>query len=179
MTIFLSAAALAALAAGVAYLRHYRRSTKEVAFVRTGLGGCSIALGGAGMFAFPVIHVMIAVLMAPFRLAVSRTHENAPIAPDGTRTALSVEMRIRVQPSREGVYRAACTLGPGAGSVKSLLDAAECGFDKAFAAVAADFTSNGEPDLFVQALRTALADAFWENGFTMDTASFDYGCSKT
>jgi uncharacterized membrane protein YqiK len=50
----------------------YRRSTKEVAFVRTGFLGEKVVIDG-GAFVWPIIHDITPVNMNTLPLAVSRT----------------------------------------------------------------------------------------------------------
>ena len=49
----------------------YRRSTKETAFVRTGLGGEKVVISG-GAFVVPVLHEIMPVGMNVMRIEVSR-----------------------------------------------------------------------------------------------------------
>ena len=65
---------LTALAIAIAvYLLHwlYRRSSKEVSFVRTGLGGEKVVLNG-GAFVLPIIHNITTVGMRTLRIEVKR-----------------------------------------------------------------------------------------------------------
>ena len=57
----------------------YRRSTKEVSFVRTGLGGERVVING-GAFVLPIIHETTPVNMNVVRLEVTREKENATIS---------------------------------------------------------------------------------------------------
>ena len=65
---------LAALSiAIVVYLLHwlYRRSSKEVSFVRTGLSGEKVVLSG-GAFVLPIVHNITSVGMRTLRIEVKR-----------------------------------------------------------------------------------------------------------
>ena len=65
---------LAAIVIAVAaYLLHwlYRRSTKDVSFVRTGFGGEKVIMGG-GALVLPILHDITEVNMNTLRLEVTR-----------------------------------------------------------------------------------------------------------
>ena len=65
---------LAAIVIAVlAYLLHwlYRRSSKDVSFVRTGLGGEKVVMGG-GALVLPIVHDVTDVSMNTLRLEVQR-----------------------------------------------------------------------------------------------------------
>lgn len=52
---------------GIIIARLYRRSSKEISFVRTGFGGEKVILGG-GAIVLPVLHEIIPVNMNTLRL---------------------------------------------------------------------------------------------------------------
>ena len=58
---------LALIIIGTILARLYKRSSKEVSFVRTGFGGEKVILGG-GAIVLPVLHEVIPVNMNPLRL---------------------------------------------------------------------------------------------------------------
>ena len=88
----------------------YRRSTKEVSFVRTGLGGEKVVING-GAFVLPIIHETTPVNMNVVQLEVVRDKENALITKDRMRVDMVAEFYVRVAPTREAVSMAAATLG--------------------------------------------------------------------
>src|SRR5215210_8871267 len=95
------------IAIGVALLRWlYRRSTKEVAFVRTGFGGEKVVING-GAFVVPVLHEVTPVNMNVMRVEVRRGQANALITRDRMRVDLIAEFFLRVKPTREFVALAA------------------------------------------------------------------------
>ena len=94
---------LAAIVIAVlAYLLHwlYRRSSKDVSFVRTGLGGEKVVMGG-GALVLPIVHDVTDVSMNTLRLEVQRTREKALITRDRMRIELQVEFYVRVMPNAE------------------------------------------------------------------------------
>ncbi len=88
----------------------YRRSTKEIAFVRTGFLGEKVVIDG-GAFVWPIIHDITPVNMNSMPLSVVRNKDNALITRDRIRVDVEAEFYVRVRPTREAVSIAASTLG--------------------------------------------------------------------
>ena len=74
----------------------YLRSSKERAFVRTGLGGQKVVMNG-GAFVLPIVHEVIPVNMNTLRLEVSRGRDKALITSDRMRVDVVAEFYVRVQ----------------------------------------------------------------------------------
>ncbi len=81
----------------------YRRSSKEVSFVRTGLMGEKVVING-GAFVLPFIHDVTPVNMNVLRLAVTRASEDALITGTG-RVDIDAEFYVRVKPTAGGLGR--------------------------------------------------------------------------
>ncbi|MEP6880567.1 MAG: flotillin family protein, partial [Dokdonella sp.] len=75
---------VALFALGLVFARLYRRSSKEIAFVRTGLGGEKVVRDG-GVLVLPVLHETIPVNMNTLKLEVLRAREAALITRDRMR----------------------------------------------------------------------------------------------
>jgi len=88
----------------------YRRSTKEVAFVRTGFMGEQVVIDG-GAFVWPIIHDITPVNMNTLPLAITREKEDALITKDRMRIDVDAEFYVRVAQTKEAVSLAASTLG--------------------------------------------------------------------
>ncbi len=88
----------------------YRRSTKEVAFVRTGFLGEKVVING-GAFVWPIIHDITPVNMNSLQLAVTREKDEALITRDRMRIDVDAEFYVRVNQTKEAVSLAASTLG--------------------------------------------------------------------
>ena len=84
---------------GIIIARLYRRSSKEISFVRTGFGGEKVILGG-GAIVLPVLHEIIPVNMNTLRLEVRRADDQALITRDRMRVDVMAEFYVRVKPSR-------------------------------------------------------------------------------
>ncbi|MEP4805563.1 MAG: flotillin family protein, partial [Hyphomicrobiales bacterium] len=68
----------------------YRRSTKEIAFVRTGFLGERVVIDG-GAFVWPIVHDITPVNMNTLQLEVARTREDALITKDRIRVDVEAE----------------------------------------------------------------------------------------
>ena len=90
------------------FARLYRRSSKEISFVRTGFGGQKVIVNG-GALVFPVLHETIPVNMNTLRLEVRRANEAALITKDRMRVDVQAEFYVRVQPTTESIANAAQT----------------------------------------------------------------------
>src|SRR3972149_1712942 len=88
----------------------YRRSTKEVAFVRTGFRGEKVVIDG-GAFVWPIIHDITPVNMNTLPLEVVREKNDALITKDRMRVDVEAEFYVRVRPTKQAVSIAASTLG--------------------------------------------------------------------
>ena len=96
---------------GVYVLRWlYRRSTKEVAFVRTGFLGEKVVVNG-GAFVIPVLHEITQVNMNVMRIEVRREHQMAPITKNRIRVDLVGEFFVRVGASSRACFRRSADAG--------------------------------------------------------------------
>lgn len=151
----------------------YVRSSKDRAFVRTGLGGQRVVLDG-GAFVLPVIHDVTPVNMGTVRLEVARGQQSAIITKDRMRVDVTTEFYVRVQGSREGVAAAAQTLGPRTLQVDSLKELFEGKFIDALRTVAATMTLEDLHEhrgTYVRAVREAVAEDLLKNGLELEAAS--------
>ncbi len=100
------------LIAVVVYLLYwlYRRSSKDVAFVRTGLGGEKVVISG-GALVLPIIHDVTDVGMNTLRLEARRGANKALITKNRMRVNVTAEFYVRVKPDAASVSLAAQSLG--------------------------------------------------------------------
>src|SRR6218665_1319157 len=139
---------LAAIVIAVAaYLLHwlYRRSTKDVSFVRTGFGGEKVVMGG-GALVLPILHDLTEVNMNTLRLEVTRAREKSLITKDRMRVELTVEFYVRVAPNIEAVATAARSLGNRTMSAEQLKDLIQGRFVDAMGGAAAKMTLEQIPE---------------------------------
>src|SRR5512144_1153029 len=88
----------------------YRRSSKEISFVRTGLFGDKAVIN-SGAFVLPFIHEVTPVNMNVLRMQVVRNRADALITKDRMRVDIESEFYVRVPPTPEAVTIAAATVG--------------------------------------------------------------------
>lgn len=88
----------------------YRRASKEIAFVRTGIGGEKVVMNG-GALVFPVFHETMPVSMNTLVLSVVRKDAEALITLDRLRIDVKAEFYVRVRPDAGAIAMAAQTLG--------------------------------------------------------------------
>jgi uncharacterized membrane protein YqiK len=163
-----------AVAIGIwAMNRFYRRSSKEVSFVRTGLGGQKVVMNG-GAFVLPIVHEVIPVNMNTLRLEVRRGRDTALITKDRMRVDVVAEFYVRVQASPDAIAAAAQTLGRRTMQPESLKELVEGKFVDALRSVAAEMTmehlheKRGE---YVKRVRQAVAEDLLQNGLELESVS--------
>ncbi|MBX6321362.1 MAG: flotillin family protein [Rhodospirillaceae bacterium] len=167
---------LAAIVIAVAvYLLHwlYRRSSKDVSFVRTGFGGEKVVMGG-GAFVLPIVHDVTEVSMNTLRLEVRRAGEKSLITKDRMRVEVTVEFFVRVIPSPDAVAAAARTLGHRTMNPESLKDLVQGRFVDAMGLVAAKMTMeemHEQRGAYITAVKEQVAGTLTQNGLELETAS--------
>ena len=129
------------LIAVVVYLLYwlYRRSSKEVAFVRTGLGGEKVVLSG-GALVLPIVHNITQVGMNTLRLEVRRGEKHALITKNRMRVEVVAEFYLRVRPDDASVAAAAQSLGRRTMDAEDLKELVQGRFVDALSTVAAKMT---------------------------------------
>jgi uncharacterized membrane protein YqiK len=151
----------------------YLRSSKERAFVRTGLGGQKVVMNG-GALVLPIVHEVIPVNMNTLRLEVSRGRERALITRDRMRVDVTSEFYVRVQAGAEAIAAAAQTLGQRTMQPEMLKELVEGKFVDALRTVAAEMSmeemheKRGE---YVKRVRAAAAADLLQNGLELETVS--------
>lgn len=158
---------------GLIFARLYKRSSKEVSFVRTGLGGQRVIMNG-GALVFPVLHEIIPVNMNTMRLEVRRADEQALITRDRMRVDVLAEFYTRVQPTVESIANAAQTLGQRTMYPDALRELVEGKFVDALRAVAAEMAMEELHEQrvdFVQKVQLAVSEDLLKNGLELETVS--------
>ena len=128
------------IAIGV-YLLHwlYRHSSKDQSFIRTGLGGERVVMGG-GAFVVPIVHAITLVNMNAVPVEIRRAGEQSLITRNKMRIDVVAEFFVRVIPTIEGVAAAARTLGERTQNPGELKQIVQARFADALASVAASAT---------------------------------------
>src|SRR5678809_849603 len=90
------------VAVGVAFLnRFYRKTSRDVALIRTGFGGQKIVATG-GTLALPFLHKVDEINMRTMRIEVVRSGAKSLITEDRMRVDVELEFYLRVQPTTDG-----------------------------------------------------------------------------
>jgi uncharacterized membrane protein YqiK len=174
-TFILALAVVAIVVAIIVWLFNwlYLRSSKERAFVRTGLAGQKVVMNG-GAFVLPIVHEVIPVNMNTLRLEVSRGRDKALITRDRMRVDVLSEFYVRVQASDDAIAAAAQTLGQRTMQPDALRELIEGKFVDALRTVAAEMTmeemheKRGE---YVKRVRAVVAADLLQNGLELETVS--------
>lgn len=167
---------LAAIVIAVAaYLLHwlYRRSTKDVSFVRTGFGGEKVVMGG-GALVLPILHDITEVNMNTLRLEVTRAREKSLITKDRMRVELTVEFYVRVSPNETAVATAARSLGNRTMNAEQLKDLIQGRFVDAMGGAAAKMTLENiheNRSSFVKEVKQEVAESLELDGLELESVS--------
>lgn len=153
--------------------RFYRRASKEVAFVRTGMGGEKVILDGGGL-KWPVFHEIILVNMRTLRLQVDRKNEEGLITADRMRVDVTAEFYLRVKPEKESIAKAAQTLGERTLEPERLKELLQGKFVDALRSVAAGLTMEQLHEQradFIQSVQISLSEDLLKNGLELESVS--------
>lgn len=158
---------------GLIIARLYRRSSKEISFVRTGWGGEKVILGG-GALVLPVLHEIIPVNMNTLRLEVRRADDQALITRDRMRVDVMAEFYVRVKPTADSIATAAQTLGQKTMSPNELKNLVEGKFVDSLRAVAAEMAMEELHEKrvdFVQKVQQVVSEDLHKDGLELETVS--------
>jgi flotillin len=168
------AAAIIVIAIVVAFLnRFYRKSTRDVAVVRTGFGGQRIVISG-GCVALPFLHRIEEVNMRTLRIEVRRTGEKSLITEDRMRVDVEFEFYVRVLPTPEGIATAAQALGAKSLNPDGIRNLLEGRFVDAIQAVAGRQTMDALHERraeFAHQIAEQLRENLSQNGILLDSVS--------
>ena len=168
------AAAILAIAVAVIFLnRFYRKSTRDIALVRTGFGGQRIIISG-GCLALPFLHRIEEINMRTLRIEVRRAAEKSLITEDRMRVDVELEFYVRVMPSSEGIATAAQALGAKSFTPDGIRNLLEGRFVDAIHAVAARQTMDSLHEHraeFVHEISGLLRENLSQNGILLDSVS--------
>jgi len=166
---------LALAIAIIVYLLHwlYRRSSKEVSFVRTGMLGEKVVISG-GAFVLPIIHNITQVGMRTLSITIKRGGDKSLITKDRMRAELVTEFFTKVPPDQRAVATAAQTLGNRTLDPEHLREVVQGRFADALGEVAAKMTLDEIQENRGQFVKevTKIADAsIGHTGLALETVS--------
>ncbi len=164
---------IAVIVVVVVLARLYRRATREVSLIRTGLGGQKVVMDG-GAIVIPFFQEITPLNMATLRLDVARAGEDSLITKDRLRVDIGAEFSVAVEPSEEGIAKAAQTLGERVFEARRLKDVVEGKLLDALRAVAAQMTMDELHESrarFVQDVRELVAPDLLAKGLELHSVS--------
>jgi flotillin len=158
---------------GLIFAKLYVRATKEIAFVRTGMGGEKVVKDG-GAICLPVLHETIPVNMNTLRIEVEKIEKDSLITKDRMRVDVKADFYLRVAPHTEGISMAAQTLGSRTMRVEELKILMESKFVDVLRTVAAEMTMTEMHEQradFVQKVQQNVANDLEKNGLELESVS--------
>jgi len=166
---------LALAIAIVVYLLHwlYRRSSKEVSFVRTGMLGEKVVISG-GAFVLPIIHNITQVGMRTLSINIKRAGDKSLITKDRMRAELITEFFTKVPPEQRAVATAAQTLGNRTLDPEHLKEVVAGRFADALGEVAAKMTLDEIQEnrgQFVKEVTKIANESIGHTGLALETVS--------
>ncbi|BBL76145.1 flotillin family protein [Methylomagnum ishizawai] len=173
ISILIAACLVGLLAIGLVLSRLYQRASKEVAFVRTGLGGQKVVMDG-GALVLPIFHGTIPVNMNTLKLEVHRGGNASLITQDRLRVDIVAAFFVRVMPNAEAIANAAQTLGQRTLDPMALKELVEDKFVDSLRATAATMTMQQLQDArqdFVQGVQNAVSEDLLKNGLELESVS--------
>ena len=153
--------------------RLYRKTSANMAFVRTGMGGVKVVQDG-GTLVIPVVHQVIPVSMETMRLNVERRGPHALITKDNLRVDLSAEFYIKVQATSEDILQAARSLGGRNVQPEQVSELVEDKLVSALRTVAAtkDLVElHSKRDEFASAVQEIVTHDLASNGLTLESVT--------
>ena len=166
-------ASFAILVIGLIFARLYRRSTRDEAYVRTGLGGQKVVLDG-GSLVLPIFHSTAAVNLKTLRLEVARGGPDSLITKDRMRVDIGAEFYLRVKPDSSSIALAAQTLGNRTNDATELRELVEAKFVDGLRSVAATMNLEELQEqraTFVKAVQDAVGADIQNNGLELESVS--------
>ena len=164
---------IAIIVFGLILARLYKRASKEMAFVRTGLGGQKVIMDG-GALVLPVFHELVMVNMNTLKLEVMRREKESLITRDRMRVDVTAAFFVRVKQTVEAVSTAAQTLGARTLNPNELKVLVEDKFVDSLRATAATMSIQELQDMrrdFVLAVQNAVAEDLEKNGLELESVS--------
>jgi len=159
----------------IVYLLHwlYRRSSKEVSFVRTGMFGEKVVISG-GAFVLPIIHNITQVGMRTLSLSIKRAGDKSLITKDRMRAELITEFFTKVPAEAKAVSIAAQTLGNRTLDPEHLKEVVAGRFADALGEVAAKMTLDEIQEnrgQFVKEVTKIANESIGHTGLALETVS--------
>ena len=158
---------------GVVFSRLYRKTTKELTFVRTGFGGEKVVVDG-GALILPILHDYIDINMQSMKVTVARSKSDSFITKDRMRVDITADFYIRVGEDRESISRAAQTLGKKTVDLRELTGLIEGKLIATLRSVASSMEMkelHEKRDEFSSQVKNAIEADLSKNGLQLESVS--------
>ncbi|MDE2790988.1 MAG: SPFH domain-containing protein [Paracoccaceae bacterium] len=153
--------------------RYYRKATREVALVRTGLGRQKVVLDG-GCIALPFLHRVSEINMRTSRFEIERVGPKSVITSDRLRVDVVAEFYVRVDATENGVTTAAQALAGKTFRATDLAETLEGKLVNVVLSIAAGYTMDALQDeraKYTADMSALLAGDLAQNGLLLESVS--------
>src|SRR5579859_450773 len=158
---------------GVSLMTFYRRTSADVAFVRTGAGGSHVVLDG-GIRVYPFLHKVLEINLRTMKLGVNPRGQNALITKDNLRANVLAQFYIRVQADKEHILNAARSLGQNsvnAETVEALVSEKLVSALRAIASQMDLFEIHTKRDEFAEKVKEHVKTDLESNGLLLESVT--------
>lgn len=157
----------------IVFVKAYKKTSSDKAFVRTGQGRAKVVVDG-GAFVFSVLHQVKWISLETMRLTVDRRGRDALITNDRYRVDITTDFYVRVEPNDEQILRASRSLGEFSLTPESVMDLVGAKLIGALRSIAATQTLlnlHEKRDDFADKVQEALNQDLNKNGLTLESVS--------
>lgn len=173
MAVFVGIGLFSIIILGIVFSRLYRKTTKELTFVRTGFGGEKVVVDG-GALILPILHDYIDINMQSMKVTVARSKSDSFITKDRMRVDITADFYIRVGEDRESISRAAQTLGKKTVDLRELTGLIEGKLIATLRSVASSMEMkelHEKRDEFSSQVKNAIEADLSKNGLQLESVS--------
>ncbi len=173
MAVFAGIGLFSIIILGIVFSRLYRKTTKELTFVRTGFGGEKVVVDG-GALILPILHDYIDINMQSMKVTVARSKSDSFITKDRMRVDITADFYIRVGEDRESISRAAQTLGKKTIDLRELTGLIEGKLIATLRSVASSMEMkelHEKRDEFSSQVKNAIEADLSKNGLQLESVS--------
>ena len=173
LAVFVGIGLFSIIILGIVFSRLYRKTTKELTFVRTGFGGEKVVVDG-GALILPILHDYIDINMQSMKVTVARSKSDSFITKDRMRVDITADFYIRVGEDRESISRAAQTLGKKTVDLRELTGLIEGKLIATLRSVASSMEMkelHEKRDEFSSQVKNAIEADLSKNGLQLESVS--------
>lgn len=155
------------------FVRAYKKTSADKAFVRTGWGKAKVVIDG-GLMVIKLFHQMKWISLETMRLTVDRRGRDALITNDRYRVDITCDFYVRVESNEEQILRASRSLGQyslTSDSVMDLVGAKLIGALRSISATKTLLELHENREDFADKVQEALRDDLTKNGLTLESVS--------